>query len=143
MRIFSKCLKIIIQLSADCNLFGKLSRTAHASCRGSSAQVVALSNEAVRRYQLALSYVDEELMMQLDGAHADKAAAARSALLLNAAACQLRIEDWHGAAAHCQEVQRQIQRLLITQTSFRRDSVCPAAYHASTSASLTDMSDPR
>ena len=64
----------------------------------------AVQRSTVCRYQLALSYVDEELMIQLDGAHADKAAAARSALLLNAAACELRVEDWHGAIAHCQEV---------------------------------------
>ena len=42
--------------------------------------------------------------MQLDGPHADKATAARTALLLNAAACQLQVEDWHGAIAHCHEV---------------------------------------
>ena len=42
--------------------------------------------------------------MQLDGPHADKATAVRSALLLNAAACQLRLEDWHGAIGHCSEV---------------------------------------
>ncbi len=42
--------------------------------------------------------------MQLDGPHAEQATAARAALLLNAAACQLRLEDWHGAIAHCHEV---------------------------------------
>ena len=42
--------------------------------------------------------------MQLDGPHAEQATAARSSLLLNAAACQLRMEDWHGAVARCHEV---------------------------------------
>ncbi len=63
-----------------------------------------------RRYQLALSYVDEELLMQLDGPHAEQATAARAALLLNAAACQLQLEDWHGAVAHCHEVTGVLRR---------------------------------
>ena len=87
--------------------------------------LVALDVQLMHRYQLALSYVDEELMMQLDGAHAEKATAARSALLLNAAACQLHAEDWHGAIAHCQEVQHVTasscdftQATLVTETSY-------------------------
>ena len=58
----------------------------------------------VCRYQLALSYVDEELMMQLEGRHLEAATAARTPLLLNSAACELRRQNWHAAIAHCQEV---------------------------------------
>ena len=71
------------------------------SLLGSSVEPCARRD---RRYQLALSYVDEELLMQLDGPHAEQATAARSSLLLNAAACQLQLDDWHGAIAHCHEV---------------------------------------
>lgn len=56
------------------------------------------------RYQLALSYVDEELMMQLEGRHLEAATQARTPLLLNSAACELRRQNWHAAIAHCQEV---------------------------------------
>lgn len=42
--------------------------------------------------------------MQLEGPHLEAATAARTPLLLNSAACELRRQNWHAAIAHCQEV---------------------------------------
>ena len=48
--------------------------------------------------------MDEELLIQLEGPHLDRAQAERTPLLLNVAACHLRQQDWHAAIADCQEV---------------------------------------
>ena len=57
-----------------------------------------------RRYALALSYVDEDFMMQLEGRHLDQAQAIKIPVHLNMAAAQLRERDPHTAAFNCSEV---------------------------------------
>lgn len=57
--------------------------------------------------RLALSYLDEDLLMQLQGFHLEKAEAVRQPILLNMAACSLRQGDFHAAIAQCSEVLRE------------------------------------
>ncbi len=56
-----------------------------------------LSRAPRRRYALALSYLNEELLMQLEGRHLEQARRVQAPILLNLAACHLRLGD-HGAA---------------------------------------------
>ena len=49
---------------------------------------------ALAQYTAALGFVDEDLMMQLDGPYLDHAHAARVPLLSNKAACHLKLEAW-------------------------------------------------
>ena len=56
------------------------------------------------RYSLALSYVDEDFMMQLEGRHLNSAQAIKIPIHLNMAACQLREQDPQTAAFNCSEV---------------------------------------
>ena len=60
--------------------------------------------EAERKYRLAVSYINEDLLIQLGDFHFDKAVAVRRPAQLNIAACQLRLGDLHGAVATCSEV---------------------------------------
>jgi tetratricopeptide (TPR) repeat protein len=59
--------------------------------------------EALAQYNAALRYVDENLLMQVDGPHLEFANAARAPTLLNMAACHLRREDWSAAAGSASE----------------------------------------
>lgn len=54
---------------------------------------------ALRRYHLALSYLDADLLMQLEGRHLDAAQAIRAPTLSNVAAVLLSQRDWAAAAA--------------------------------------------
>lgn len=53
--------------------------------------------DALGRYRVALSFVDEDLLIQLQGFHYDKAMAARAPALLNMGACHLRLGEFHEA----------------------------------------------
>jgi hypothetical protein len=55
--------------------------------------------EALAEYELALTYVDEELLMQLEGRYLDSAHAVAAPILVNEAACHLRLNDWASACA--------------------------------------------
>ena len=61
--------------------------------------------DALGAYAMALSHLGEDLLMQLEGRHLTAAEAVRVPILLNMAACQLRLDDIHGAAANCSQVQ--------------------------------------
>ncbi len=52
----------------------------------------------------ALSYMDEDFLMQLEGMYLDKAHAVKLPVHLNMAACQLQLGDYHTAIYNCTEV---------------------------------------
>ncbi len=58
----------------------------------------------------ALSYLDEDVMMQLEGHYLDQAHAVKVPIHLNMAACQLRIGDNNTAIYNCTEVRVQLHR---------------------------------
>lgn len=60
--------------------------------------------EALQAYLIALTYVDEDFMFQLEGHFLDQAEAVKAPVLLNMAACQLHLEDYTTAAHNCTEV---------------------------------------
>lgn len=54
---------------------------------------------------MALSYINDDFMVQLHGPHADKAGSVKQPVHLNMAACQLKLKDWQGAVWNCSQVQ--------------------------------------
>ncbi len=52
----------------------------------------------------ALSYIDEDFFLQLEGFHLDKAEAVSFPIHLNMAAVQLRLQDFQAAAHNCSQV---------------------------------------
>ena len=72
--------------------------------RGRSPSVQGEHTDALGKYAMALSYVNDDFMVQLHGPHAAKAAAVKQPVHLNMAACQLKLEDWQGAAWNCSQV---------------------------------------
>ena len=60
--------------------------------------------EALGKYAMALSYINDDFMVQLHGPHAAKAGAVKQPVHLNMAACQLKLKDWQGAAWNCSQV---------------------------------------
>jgi tetratricopeptide (TPR) repeat protein len=58
---------------------------------------------ALARNKIALDYVDEELLFQLQGRYLDQAHAVLAPLHLNCAACYLRLQDWSAAAAQASQ----------------------------------------
>lgn len=59
---------------------------------------------ALGTYAMALSYIDEDFMMQLDGFHLEQAEKVKLPIHLNMAACQIKIGDYNTAAYNCSEV---------------------------------------
>lgn len=60
--------------------------------------------EALGKYAMALSYTDEDFMMQLEGPHLDKAEAVVVPVHLNMAAAQLKLGDYNTAIHNCAQV---------------------------------------
>lgn len=60
--------------------------------------------EALGKYAMALSYINDDFMVQLHGPHAAKAGAVKQPVHLNMAACQLKLKDWQGASWNCSQV---------------------------------------
>lgn len=58
---------------------------------------------ALNRNKIALDYIDDELLFQLQGHYLDDAHAVKAPLHLNSAACYLKLEDWAAAAAEASE----------------------------------------
>ena len=71
---------------------------------GNEAYKAGRYEEALGRYSVALSFVDEDLMIQLQGFHYDKAVAARTPALLNSAACHLKLENYNGCIGAASQV---------------------------------------
>lgn len=59
--------------------------------------------EALNRNKIALDYIDDELLFQLQGRYLDDAHAVKAPLHLNSAACHLKLEDWSTAAEEASE----------------------------------------
>lgn len=53
--------------------------------------------DALGKYAMALSYMDQDFMYQLQGPHEQLANAVRVPVLLNMAACHLHLQDYQGA----------------------------------------------
>lgn len=53
--------------------------------------------EALGRYAMALSYMGQDFMFQLQPPHEEMAQAVRLPVLLNMAACHLQLSDYQGA----------------------------------------------
>jgi hypothetical protein len=62
------------------------------------------STDALGKYAMALSYVNEDFMVQLEGPHAGRAHAIRQPIHLNMAACQIKLKDWQGVDWNCSQV---------------------------------------
>ena len=60
--------------------------------------------DALGKYAMALSYINDDFIVQLHGPHAAKAAAVKQPVHLNMAACQLKLKDWQGAEWNCSQV---------------------------------------
>ena len=60
--------------------------------------------DAVSEYEVALSYLSDDFMMQMFGRYREEASEVRAACMLNTAACQLRMERRHEAIAMCSAV---------------------------------------
>eukprot|EP00877_Chromochloris_zofingiensis_P010211 jgi/Chrzof1/5443/Cz16g03080.t1 len=60
--------------------------------------------EALGKYAMALSFVDEDFMMQLEGPHLQKAEAVIMPIHLNMAAVQIKLEDYQTAVWNCTQV---------------------------------------
>jgi tetratricopeptide (TPR) repeat protein len=60
--------------------------------------------EALGRYSVALSFVDEDLMIQIQGFHYDKAIQTRVPALLNSSACHLKLSDYNAAISSASQV---------------------------------------
>lgn len=71
---------------------------------GNAAFQAGAAGEALKKYRLALSYMNEDLLMQLGEFHFQKAMEVKRPVQLNIAACQLRQEDYDGAIVTCCEV---------------------------------------
>jgi len=63
-----------------------------------------LTADALGKYSMALSYMDQDFMFQLQGAHEENANAVRLPTLLNISACQLQLGDYDGAIQSCSQV---------------------------------------
>lgn len=61
-------------------------------------------SQALGKYRLALSYLNEDMLIQLGDYHMDIAMKLKRPVLLNIAAAQLHQEDYHGAISTCSEV---------------------------------------
>ncbi|KAK9820125.1 hypothetical protein WJX72_006361 [[Myrmecia] bisecta] len=59
---------------------------------------------ALGRYSIALSYLNEDFMMQLDGFYLEKANDVKLPIHLNMAACQIKLGDYQTAIHNCSEV---------------------------------------
>lgn len=53
--------------------------------------------DALKKYGLSLSFLDDDLLIQLQGFHYDKAMELRLPAMLNMAACHLKLEKYHEA----------------------------------------------
>jgi tetratricopeptide (TPR) repeat protein len=71
---------------------------------GNAAFQAGRAAEALGRYRAALSFVDEDLLIQLEGPHFERAMAARTPALLNMAACHLRLGEHADAIGAASQV---------------------------------------
>ena len=60
--------------------------------------------DALGKYAVSLSYLDDDMLMQLEGDYLDKAHSLKIPVHLNMAACQLQTGDYNTAIYNCSEV---------------------------------------
>lgn len=71
---------------------------------GNAAYREGRYEDALTKYAAALSFVDEDMMMQLEGFHYDRAVAARTPAFLNMAACHIQLGDHRAAVTVTSQV---------------------------------------
>jgi tetratricopeptide (TPR) repeat protein len=71
---------------------------------GNAAYKGAQYQEAIRKYNAALAFVDEDLLIQLQGFHYDRAMETRLPALLNASACHLKLGEYHAVVSAASQV---------------------------------------
>ena len=71
---------------------------------GNALFAAGSATEALGKYAMGLSHMNEDFLMQLEGVHLDKANAVRLPILLNTAACHLRLQDYNAAIGCCSQV---------------------------------------
>lgn len=81
---------------------------------------------------MALSYMNEDFMFQLEGVHLAQAQRCQAPLLLNLAACHLRLEDYAAAEHNCSQARFAAQCLLVHRAANRPAGVLKVAavYHS-------------
>ena len=73
--------------------------------------------DALGKYAMGLSYMGQDFMFQLEGAHEAKANAVRLPVLLNMAACHLQLADFQGAIETASQV------TLLPHSSLQSNSI--------------------
>ncbi|GIL72185.1 hypothetical protein Vretimale_335 [Volvox reticuliferus] len=82
----------------------RLERAERRREAGNRAYLEEKYKEALAKYALALSYMDEDFMYQLEGHYLDKAEAVKLRVHLNMAAAQLKTGDYNTAIYNCGQV---------------------------------------
>lgn len=70
-------------------------------------------SDALGKYAMALSYMDQDFMFQLYGPHEKAANAVRLPTLLNMAACHLQLADYQGAIEVASQVIDELSSSLV------------------------------
>ena len=60
--------------------------------------------DALGKYAMGVSYLNEDFMMQLEGPHLTKAEAVSAPIRLNMAAAQIHLKDYQSAIFNCNQV---------------------------------------
>jgi tetratricopeptide (TPR) repeat protein len=82
----------------------RLERAERHRVQGNALYAQEKFKEALGRYAVSLSYLDDDLLMQLEGDYLDKAHSLKIPVHLNMAACQLQTGDQNTAIYNCTEV---------------------------------------
>ncbi|KAF5830730.1 hypothetical protein DUNSADRAFT_14112 [Dunaliella salina] len=82
----------------------RLERAEQRRVQGNQLFTEGRYQEALSKYAVALSYMDEDFMIQLEGFYEDKAKQVKLPIHLNMAMCQLRSKDFQTAIYNCSEV---------------------------------------
>jgi len=82
----------------------RLERAEKRRLQGNELFAQGMHKEALGKYAAALSYMDEDFLMQCEGFYLDKAHEVKMPVHLNMAACQLQLGDFNTAIYNCGEV---------------------------------------
>jgi tetratricopeptide (TPR) repeat protein len=120
----------------------RLEAAQRRKAEGNAAHAAGQSEQALSSYRLASSFITEDLLMQLEGFHLDQANAIRLPILLNSAACHLKLQDYPAAIAATTEAlyidptnakalyRRGIARHALGQTEGAMEDLKKALIHA-------------
>ena len=73
---------------------------------GNDLFAAGITREALSKYTMGLSHMNEDFLMQLEGLHLDRANAVRLPILLNMAASHLRLQEYTAAIGCCSQASR-------------------------------------